>query len=626
MKKLAICFALLLVTCVSGIVPDSNARADEPAQAFLDALRENGYYDIAIDYLTQLESSNLASDDFRKVLPFEKAETLIASTVNIRDIDKLESRLNQAQQLLDDYVGGEHSIETLALTKRYQGNLFYRRARVYSTRADSDRLTAGEKAELGGKTREMLNASLACYKEARQKVRSLIDENSPDLIQIDMEDPSTTAKKKQFQSIYTQIRIRLPLVIEQLADTYPFNDPTGTKLLQDAVAEYNIVYEAYYKYPAGLDARLFAARCSQKLGNHEKALADLEDIFNLNDSSALKVLKRKAFTLASSSWSKIDPYPHSEIVARLQSVVGVLSQTEMRQPDWLRIQVELANAMHLQAASIKAAGGAGSSSDSKAIDRNAARLLKTVSRIPSPHRDQAKKLLSDWNINLNEKEDATEKPIETFFDARQKARDYADEIGSLINDANRLKRELASAPESEKATAAADLESMQQEIDETSNSALKMLELALEKIDDTVVRTDLNDIRYLQCFCYFATGQYYESALIGEFLLAKYPTVQGSRRAMTWMLQSYTRLHDEADKSDRAFERDRLNRSCASVVDRWPGSDQAGSAANIMTKLSTNENDFATAADYFAKVPQRASYRSSLASRLGQRLWFDYIT
>jgi hypothetical protein len=256
---------------------------------------------------------------------------------------------------------------------------------------------------------------------------------------------------------------------------------------------------------------LFAARCSQKLGNHEKALADLEDIFNLNDSSALKVLKRKAFTLASASWSQIDPYPHAEIVSRLQPVVSVLSQTEVRQPDWLRIQVELANAMHLQAASVKEAGGAGSSSDSKAIDRNAARLLKTVSRIPSPHRDQAKKLLAEWNINLSVGEDAAEKPIETFFDARQKAKDYADEIGSLLNDANRLRRQVAGRPPAEREASAADLESMQLEIADKSKAALDVLELALTKADENVVRTDLNDIRYLQCFCYFASGQYFES-------------------------------------------------------------------------------------------------------------------
>ena len=76
------------------------APADEPAERFLQALRENGYYDIALDYLESISDSPAVSDDFKKILPFEKAETLIKSTADIRNIDEWEKRLDEAQNLL----------------------------------------------------------------------------------------------------------------------------------------------------------------------------------------------------------------------------------------------------------------------------------------------------------------------------------------------------------------------------------------------------------------------------------------------------------------------------------------------------------------------------------------------
>ena len=73
----------------------------------LEALRERGYYDVAMDYLNSLENSDLISPEFRKTLPFEKAQTLISSTDKMGDLNLVDSRLDQAQQLLDVYANNQ---------------------------------------------------------------------------------------------------------------------------------------------------------------------------------------------------------------------------------------------------------------------------------------------------------------------------------------------------------------------------------------------------------------------------------------------------------------------------------------------------------------------------------------
>ena len=160
-------------------------------------------------------------------------------------------------------------------------------------------------------------------------------------------------------------------------------------------------------------------------------------------------------------------------------------------------------------------------------------------------------------------------------------------------------------------------------LDSQSDRALSMLNLSLDLADDNTVRADLNNVRYLQSYCYFASQRFYESSLIGEFLLDKYPTVPGTQQAMSLMIQSYSLLLDQANDEDKKFERDNLTTACDTVIKRWPGSNEAGLAASTMTRLALNDKDFDKAETYFLQIPANASYRGPLGIRVGQRMWVN---
>ncbi len=184
---------------------------------------------------------------------------------------------------------------------------------------------------------------------------------------------------------------------------------------------------------------------------------------------------------------------------------------------------------------------------------------------------------------------------------RQKGQDNIGEIESLLGYASRLKSQLENATQAEEKLAAQDkLKETEVRIVELSKSALQMFDLALQLKNETTSRADINNIRYLQSYCYFAMRQYFESALIGEFLLAKYPTIDGTRQAMTLMIRSYSQLHSAATEGDKEFERTRLADACRAVVERWPGSNEAGTAANTLTRLAIIDGDFATAERIFS--------------------------
>ena len=400
--------SLLIATLAASIAPACFVQGEEPAEVFLEALRDNGYYDVAIDYLNELEKGDLITPEFRSSLPFEKAEVLIGSTSRLRDLGLIEERLDEAQKLLTEYASKNQSLEVSARTLRYQGNLLFQRSNIYLNQTKSDRATDGEKKELRGKARKLLEESLASYTKARAQLKRLLDPTDPEAHRIDPQDPASGKKLKQLQGAYVQVRVRLPMVGEQLADTYPPGNPKGKKLLKEAAENYQKVYDSYRRFHAGLKSSVYAARCQQKLGNHQPALDQLDDIFDLSNHSSLKPMKLEAYSLAAESWSKIKPYPHLEVIQTLEPAVKVLNRAELRNPDWLRVQLELAVAQHANAIAIKKKGGPKANKTAGDMDRAAAKTLRNVARAKSPSRDRARQLLSEWNVSIAIAKDPSE--------------------------------------------------------------------------------------------------------------------------------------------------------------------------------------------------------------------------
>ena len=69
-RRLLLAAAVAILAVTAGAV-----RADEPAQAFLDGLRERNYYDVALDYLIAAEKNPAVPAAFKETIPYESGTT-----------------------------------------------------------------------------------------------------------------------------------------------------------------------------------------------------------------------------------------------------------------------------------------------------------------------------------------------------------------------------------------------------------------------------------------------------------------------------------------------------------------------------------------------------------------------
>ncbi len=91
--------AVMAVLALAG-----SSTAGEQSEKFVAALREQGLYDLALDYLTQMETSRLADDEFRERIPYHRGLTLIAEARATPDVDQRATMFDTASKQLERFV------------------------------------------------------------------------------------------------------------------------------------------------------------------------------------------------------------------------------------------------------------------------------------------------------------------------------------------------------------------------------------------------------------------------------------------------------------------------------------------------------------------------------------------
>ena len=160
-------WVLLVPFTAACLAASPRAGAAEPAQAFLDGLRERGYFDTAADYLDSALESPLVPGRFKQTALYEKGLILVLGAGHERDPAIQETQLNEGQQALEKFLADNPS-HLLATAARSQlGNVLVKRAGLRVEKAR--RLApATKQAET--------NAALVMYDDAAKVFAALVQE------------------------------------------------------------------------------------------------------------------------------------------------------------------------------------------------------------------------------------------------------------------------------------------------------------------------------------------------------------------------------------------------------------------------------------------------------------------
>jgi tetratricopeptide (TPR) repeat protein len=314
-------------------------RAEEPAQAFLEALRERGYYDIAINYLDAAATNPLLPASFKEMILYEKGTTLVLGAKYQRDAALREQQLDEAQKALQQFLKEQPSNLYAVAARSQLGNVMVERARSRVDRAK--RLSGGEKQAASKQARDL-------YDQAGKVFAALVEELRSRLKTY----PGFLDEKKEAKRIEERDRYREDFLLSQLlgaavkeetAETLAKDSKEWTQTLTAAADAYKKIYEDYRTRIAGLYARMYQGRCDQKLGKHKEATALFNELLaNPDAPDAFRVLKQKVMALAVDSWLAQQLYP--EILDRPVKMIEGARPSEERNDEQLALRLAVAKA------------------------------------------------------------------------------------------------------------------------------------------------------------------------------------------------------------------------------------------------------------------------------------------
>lgn len=619
-------FRWVTICLVACLVGTQGLSADEPAARFLNALRDKGYYDIALEYLEKAKVDPNVNEQFRKRIKYEKAIVLIDQVGQLSEREKIDLQLDTAQKLLQDYAANNSSLVETSRTLSFRSRLLSMRADVYLNEAKADQLTEGERQKLRGKARGYLEESLEAVTNALVSLKPLLDSSpsNKDALKISADDPQSRELVKEMRNIYRVMTVQRPFNAEQLASTFPERSPERKQLLTDAADLYKRICEGSYANTIpGVRASLRAGLCYQQLGLQKEALKFFMQVISRERAPAIDSLQKKAFAAAGDSWQKIKPYPARLVISQLEPVVESLSRSESRDPAWLRVKLELGIAKYELSKAVKETDGV---TKAKKVAREAGRLVRDVTRVNSPSRERARALLEEWNVPLIEPADLEKETqtVNSFATAFEAGSDAIANIEVLYGEWIRARAAAEAAPEKNQVELKAAAQELAGSLRKAADNAISTFNQALALSNSSTSSDEINWCRFYQCFCYFVTERHLEVSVIGQYLLNQHPDDAGTKPAVGLLLKSRAAAYAGSPKDDNFKELQDLKTTALEIARRWPGSPESGNAISELIQIALREDDTPQAVELMERLPGDSPRRLTLTTVLGQRLWAKY--
>ena len=595
------------------------AGAIEPANEFLQGLRERKYFDEALLYLDQMASSTMAPIELRETLIYEKGVTLVEAARQQRDPKLRQQNLDQAQQLLQQFVG-QRPDHALANAARSQlGNLIVEQARFAYD--DSKRAQGADKDKLTAQANQFYEQGYKVFQDLQEQVRVQLERIPKVLDARDKQQAAMADRRTRLRADYLQTQLLAAAIREEMADVQPAGSDAAKKMLEDAASQYQEIYDKYRTRLAGLYARLYQGRCNQKIGKLRDALGFYAELLAQPDSpEEFRVLKTKTMKLAMECWLDPSEKKYVEAIKRGSEWVDKARPTEDREADWLYLRLMLARAYQMESEAPSEQGGERNPARSKGEAR---KLAQFVAKFTSEYQESAQQMVAA----LGGPDRTGEKPDPQTFDAaRQAGRDALDAYQTAAVAVTQLSKRLAAAPAGqEKDDLQKQLDEAQQALTTTQADSLKYFRLALQLADQDTSIEDVNVVRYFLCYVYYIQGQYYEAALLGDFIARRFPASAGARPCAKIALASYLKLYDENQTADKQFESNQVIAIADYTVTKWPDQSEAIDALSTLVPFTINAGDLAKAEQYLTKLPETSPKRGEVELKLGQAYWRKFL-
>lgn len=584
----------LLAAVFVALAGSGAASGAELSKEFLEALREAGHVDLALEYLEAREASTPEAEPFRQRIPYERAITLLAKADSLRSGAERTSALERAKRELARFADSStdpglssDALRRIGMADLETGRTLLAQAASASP-ADQPNLTESAREQLGQAQQSLEKARKLCA-EALEAYKSV------------KPDTPEAQRRLELRGQLAQIDVRRGQAALELSRTFAAGSEDRTKAAQSAAETLAETYAKNGRWTAGFYAHLMEGQAYELAGDAELALATYMDVA---DTLAEAEASWPLVTLARAYATRLQ-VAQNDPEQGLRTASGWLESLPPQAQDWPET---LALHRQLGAAQWALAKKIGEGAEAGRLQRSARENLRVAAAGPNEFQREARADLVALNAEVGQEAPAPE----SFAEAYEAGKDAFGAVSAL-----RLGAQLA---EGNNQNAVAGLEN---QTAEAVNEALQLLTAALALADSDTDPVQLNEVRYLLSYLYWEQEDLYRSAVLGDFVARQFPEDPSAPLAARIALASLDRLYREAQASGElvsgGMESTSLTELAGFIARQWPGSPSAESAFAVLLTVLIREDRLEDARDMIATVePQR---RAPLEAKLAAALW-----
>jgi len=580
----AVLLVLVVATCLA---------ANETNRPFLDALRERGWFDTAIDYLDRADGDPLSSAAFRATVPFERGITLIELARRTEDPARREALFDEAEGLLESFVR-DHPADSHAPRARRQWAqllldrglaLMARSSQATDATARQARVT--EARALLTRSRQVFKQSEAYYLTTLKTYPKILDPRK---------DADKIALRNELRNELLGARLALALLTREEGKTNPPESDAYQRQLAAAASEYAGLYEKYRHLLAGLYAHLWEGACYQDLRQWSKAIGCYEELLDQPaDQPAVRALLLKAVVHECEcliAEKKLDA-----AIAKGSDWLDRIPDDGARDEDRMTLKYQLALAHKA-----KAEGTPRNHPERRRHVARARRLAGEVSRHRGGVRKQARQLLVSLSGSPS---NATPTTFAAAFENGQEAIEAAK--------AAKLGLELA------RRNTPTRVDQLARQLRADRRRAYEQLRAALRLAGPGTPAEDRLKAIYYLAFVSWELGHYYDAAVLGEYVAREHPEARVARQAAKIALVAYQKLSLDPHNRTPQFEMNHLNQIAHLITEQWPDPADADDAYAVQIHLATGAQHWDRSLKLVEKMSSDRRAKAKLA--IGMAMW-----
>lgn len=598
---------LFFALFAGGYIPNATAQVPEHrSRRFLDALREMGFYEEALDFLSLAGNDPTVNQDIKNAVDFERGMTLLElSKTRRNDLNQREKDLDAAETAFKAYITARER-DKFGLTAKIElGTVLMQRAAVAGFKAAKPN---AKKGELFAEARNKLKEAGDVFTKIEADIKARLDGFPKTGL-----SPAREAERDRLRDEYVRAKLLNAATLMESSKYVDPSSPQRNELLTNAANAYGDIHRKYSKYKAGMTAVNQKAECQRLMGAYKEALSTLEIILPQAEVPDLQFHVKQALGIAVPCWMALKQY--DVMLAKVSPVLEEMSEKRLTQAD-IELKLVIGRAgLDLQ----KEYQTGEKPAQYVGLRKLAIDEWKSLKRIPGygPEANAALEQLGAAG--------ATSSAVVGYVRPKNytEAHNKLNELVTKYEDNRSL---LAAIVKKNDPAMAQEQAAMEKEQDETRKAGVAYARDCLILATDEQTSDDINDDRWKMGYLLWQSKHNVEAAQLLAFVAKRYPRFANAASACQIAVYSYLEYikDNPSGDPDLSIEKDRAMKAGLYMVETWPSDAKTIEIIAIVVPLLIQQGEVKTAVDLLAKVPNDNPKKGQLEIDIGSAVWRAY--